>query len=40
MIDSSDESGNIRIKRYKIKNWDQIIKGDGQQYYSRTLSMD
>jgi hypothetical protein len=24
LIDSSDESGNVRIKRYKIKNWEQI----------------
>jgi hypothetical protein len=26
LIDSSDESGNIRVKRYKIRNWDQIKK--------------
>jgi hypothetical protein len=24
LIDSSDESGNIRVKRYTIKNWEQI----------------
>ncbi len=24
LIDSSDDSGNVRVKRYKIKNWEQI----------------
>lgn len=24
LIDSSDESGNVRVKRYTIKNWNQI----------------
>jgi hypothetical protein len=24
LIDSSDESGNVRVKRYAIKNWEQI----------------
>lgn len=29
MIDSSEETGDVRVKRYKIKNWDQIREGIG-----------
>lgn len=27
LIDTSDETGDVRVKRYKIKNWDQIKTG-------------